>query len=69
MFLNQKRLQERYESILPALKNGMPIRLNIIKLPEKNRGTSLIVICGEMVAKLATNDDKKIYSTGIVPII
>ena len=30
---------------------------------------SLIVICGEMVAKLATNDDKKIYSTGIVPII
>ena len=36
--LNQKRLPERYESILPALKNGMPIRLNTIKLPEKNRG-------------------------------
>ena len=29
---------ERYESILPALKNGTPIRLNIIKLPEKNQG-------------------------------
>ena len=29
---------ERYESILPALKNGTPIRLNTIKLPEKNRG-------------------------------
>ena len=29
--LNQKRLPERYESILPALKNGMPIRLNTIK--------------------------------------
>ena len=28
---------ERYESILPALKNGTPIRLNIIKLPEKNK--------------------------------
>ena len=28
---------ERYESILPALKNGTPIRLNIIKLSEKNR--------------------------------
>ena len=27
---------ERYESILSALKNGTPIRLNIIKLPEKN---------------------------------
>ena len=26
---------ERYESILSALKNGTPIRLNIIKLPEK----------------------------------
>ena len=38
MFLNQKRLPERYESILPVLKNGTPIRLNIIKLPEKNRG-------------------------------
>ena len=38
MFLNQKRLPERYESILPALKNGTPIRLNTIKLPEKNRG-------------------------------
>ena len=38
MFLNQKRLPERYESILPALKNGTPIRLNIIKLPEKNQG-------------------------------
>ena len=36
---------------------------------EKIESTSLIVICGEMVAKLATNDDKKIYSTGIVPII
>ena len=29
---------ERYESILPALKNGTPIRLNTIKLPEKNQG-------------------------------
>jgi len=29
---------ERYESILSALKNGTPIRLNIIKLPEKNQG-------------------------------
>ena len=29
---------ERYESILSALKNGTPIRLNTIKLPEKNRG-------------------------------
>ena len=38
MFFNQKRLPERYESILPALKNGTPIRLNIIKLPEKNQG-------------------------------
>ena len=38
MFLNQKRLPERYESTLPALKNGTPIRLNIIKLPEKNPG-------------------------------
>ena len=38
MFLNQKRLPERYESTLPALKNGRPIRLNIIKLPEKNPG-------------------------------
>ena len=28
---------ERYESILSALKNGTPIRLNIIKLPEKNQ--------------------------------
>ena len=28
---------ERYESTLLALKNGTPIRLNIIKLPEKNR--------------------------------
>ncbi len=37
MFLNQKRLPKRYESTLPALKNGTPIRLNIIKLPEKNR--------------------------------
>ena len=36
--LNQKRLPERYESILPALKNGTPIRLNTIKLPEKNQG-------------------------------
>ena len=36
MFLNQKRLPKRYESTLPALKNGTPIRLNIIKLPEKN---------------------------------
>ena len=39
--LTQKRTRmtvpERYESILPALKNGTPIRLNIIKLPEKNR--------------------------------
>ena len=26
--MNQKRLLERYESILPALKNGTPIRLN-----------------------------------------
>ena len=32
------RLPERYESILPALKNGTPIRLNTIKLPEKNQG-------------------------------
>lgn len=32
-----KEIAERYESILPALKNGMPIRLNTIKLPEKNR--------------------------------
>ena len=31
-------LVHKYESILPALKNGMPIRLNTIKLPEKNRG-------------------------------
>ena len=38
MFLNQKRLPERYESTLLALKNGTPIRLNIIKLPEKNPG-------------------------------
>ncbi|MFR8718866.1 MAG: hypothetical protein ACLVE7_05660 [Coprococcus comes] len=38
MFLNLKRLLERYESILPALKNGTPIRLNTIKLPEKNQG-------------------------------
>ena len=38
MFLNLKRLPERYESILPALKNGTPIRLNTIKLPEKNQG-------------------------------
>ena len=29
---------ERDESILSALKNGTPIRLNIIKLPEKNQG-------------------------------
>ena len=29
---------ERSESILSALKNGTPIRLNIIKLPEKNQG-------------------------------
>ena len=40
--LTQKRtwmtVPERYESILPALKNGTPIRLNIIKLPEKNQG-------------------------------
>lgn len=36
--MKQKEVPERYESILPALKNGMPIRLNIIKLPEKNRG-------------------------------
>ena len=36
--LNQKRLPERYKSILPALKNGTPIRLNTIKLPEKNPG-------------------------------
>ena len=40
--LTQKRIwmtvPERYESILPALKNGTPIRLNTIKLPEKNRG-------------------------------
>ena len=28
---------ERYESILSALKNGTPIRLNIIKSTEKNR--------------------------------
>lgn len=33
-----KRLPERYESILPALKNGTPIRLNIIKLLEKSQG-------------------------------
>ncbi len=38
MFLNQKKLPERYKSILPALKNGTPIRLNIIKLPEKSQG-------------------------------
>ena len=31
MFLNLKRLLERYESILPALKNGTPIRSNIIR--------------------------------------
>ena len=31
-------VRERYESILSALKNGTPIRLNIIKLPEKNQG-------------------------------
>ena len=31
-------VSERYESILSALKNGTPIRLNIIKLPEKNQG-------------------------------
>ena len=40
--LTQKRtwmtVPERYESILSALKNGTPIRLNIIKLPEKNQG-------------------------------
>ena len=30
---------------------------------------SLIVICGEMVAELATIDVTKIYSTGIVLII
>ena len=40
--LTQKRIwmtvPERYESILPALKNGTPIRLNTIKLPEKNQG-------------------------------
>lgn len=29
----------------------------------------MIVICGEMVAKLATINVTKIYSTGIVPII
>ena len=38
MFLNQKKLPERYKSILPALKNGTPIRLNIIKLLEKSQG-------------------------------
>ena len=38
MFLNPKKLPERYTSILPALKNGTPIRLNIIKLPEKSQG-------------------------------
>ena len=37
MFLNLKRLLERYESILPALKNGTPIRLNTIKLPLENK--------------------------------
>ncbi len=40
--LTQKRtwmtVPERYESTLLALKNGTPIRLNIIKLPEKNQG-------------------------------
>ena len=30
---------------------------------------SLIAICSEMVAKLATINVTKIYSTGIVPII
>ena len=43
--LTQKRtwmtVPERYESILSALKNGTPIRLNIIKLPEKNQGNLL----------------------------
>jgi hypothetical protein len=33
-----KEIAGRYESILPALKNGTPIRLNTIKLPEKNQG-------------------------------
>ena len=34
----KRQVPERYESILSALKNGTPIRLNIIKLPEKNQG-------------------------------
>ena len=33
-----KEIAGKIRSILPALKNGMPIRLNTIKLPEKNRG-------------------------------
>ena len=33
-----KEIAGKYESILPALKNGTPIRLNTIKLPEKNQG-------------------------------
>ena len=39
---------ERYESILSALKNGTPIRLNIIKLPEKNRKYVIIRICPQL---------------------
>mgnify|MGYP000706566202 CR=1 FL=1 len=38
VFESKRELPERYESTLLALKNGTPIRLNIIKLPEKNPG-------------------------------
>ena len=33
-----KEIAGKIRSILPALKNGTPIRLNTIKLPEKNQG-------------------------------
>ncbi len=63
MFLNLKRLPERYESILPALKNGTPIRLNIIKLPEKNREKELKSWSYSVkeVADLLSVDDYLVY--------
>ena len=41
MFLNLKRLLERYESILPALKNGTPIRLKYHKVTGEEPGKEL----------------------------
>ena len=41
MFLNQKKLPERYKSILPALKNGTPISIKYHKVTREEPGKEL----------------------------